>query len=342
MRGWRQLRRARAVHAGRAAPARRSPRALLAGVAAAWTSTGSTSSASSTSTSARPRRTSTGCSRAPRSSTSSLLLDEGDALLTQRTDVQTSNDRYANLETNFLLQRLESLRGHPGRHDQRRRADRRRVPAPDGRRRRLPAARRARALDDLAAAPAGATTTSSTALLDELAARCALTGGQIRNAVLHASLLALDGGRTDRTPSTSRPRCGASTARPAQVCPLRRRRCALAEPAVALRRAGRARARRAGRARRAPPGADAARPPGIPPRRRPRCALGRRPPASRCRAAVAEPLAARASASTSRGVRVHTDAAGGERRRGALRRARVHARPPHLPRPRRAADRPAR
>src|SRR5205085_8610713 len=40
-----------------------------------------------------------------------LLLDEGDALLTQRTRVQTSNDRYANLETNYLLQRLESFEG---------------------------------------------------------------------------------------------------------------------------------------------------------------------------------------------------------------------------------------
>src|SRR5205823_7525236 len=40
-----------------------------------------------------------------------LLLDEGDALLTQRTSVQTANDRYANLETNYLLQRLESYEG---------------------------------------------------------------------------------------------------------------------------------------------------------------------------------------------------------------------------------------
>src|SRR5262249_9303842 len=31
-----------------------------------------------------------------------LLLDEGDALLTQRTEVSNANDRYANLETNFL------------------------------------------------------------------------------------------------------------------------------------------------------------------------------------------------------------------------------------------------
>src|SRR5205823_345821 len=40
-----------------------------------------------------------------------LLLDEGDALLTQRTGVQSANDRYANLETNYLLQRLEAFEG---------------------------------------------------------------------------------------------------------------------------------------------------------------------------------------------------------------------------------------
>jgi SpoVK/Ycf46/Vps4 family AAA+-type ATPase len=40
-----------------------------------------------------------------------LLLDEGDALLGSRTDVKTSNDRYANLETNYLLQRLENYQG---------------------------------------------------------------------------------------------------------------------------------------------------------------------------------------------------------------------------------------
>jgi SpoVK/Ycf46/Vps4 family AAA+-type ATPase len=40
-----------------------------------------------------------------------LLLDEGDALMSRRTDVKSSNDRYANLETNYLLQRLESYTG---------------------------------------------------------------------------------------------------------------------------------------------------------------------------------------------------------------------------------------
>jgi SpoVK/Ycf46/Vps4 family AAA+-type ATPase len=40
-----------------------------------------------------------------------LLFDEADSLFGKRTDVRTSNDRYANLETNYLLQRLESFTG---------------------------------------------------------------------------------------------------------------------------------------------------------------------------------------------------------------------------------------
>lgn len=122
-----------------------------------------------------------------------LLVDEGDALMTRRTDVQTSNDRYANLETNFLLQRLESYEGillvttNAGeRIDS---AFRRRLDvvvefrAPDAAERwsiwqlHLPAIHD---VDD--------------AFLDELAGRCQLTGGQIRNAVLHATLLALEDG----------------------------------------------------------------------------------------------------------------------------------------------------
>jgi hypothetical protein len=124
-----------------------------------------------------------------------LLIDEGDALLTQRTAVRTSNDRYANLETNFLLQRLESFEGiliittNAGeRIDD---AFRRRIdvvidfPLPDETQRwtiwqlHLPTHH-----------------VVPFELLDELAERCALTGGQIRNAVLHAGLLALDGDGT--------------------------------------------------------------------------------------------------------------------------------------------------
>jgi hypothetical protein len=123
-----------------------------------------------------------------------LLLDEGDALLTQRTGVQTSNDRYANLETNYLLQRLETFEGiiivttNAGERIDN--AFQRRIDVvinfrpPEAAERwsiwqlHLPATH---AVDD--------------ALLREVVGRCTLTGGQIRNAVLHASLLALDDGK---------------------------------------------------------------------------------------------------------------------------------------------------
>ncbi len=123
-----------------------------------------------------------------------LLIDEGDALLTQRTAVQSSNDRYANLETNFLLQRLESFEGillvttnAANRIDSafQRRMDmvvELRMPGPQERWRiwqlHLP-------LDHQI----------GQAWLQEAAVRCNVSGGQIRNAVLHASLLALDEGR---------------------------------------------------------------------------------------------------------------------------------------------------
>ncbi len=40
-----------------------------------------------------------------------LLFDEADSLFSKRTNVKSSNDRYANLEVNYLLQRLEAYRG---------------------------------------------------------------------------------------------------------------------------------------------------------------------------------------------------------------------------------------
>jgi SpoVK/Ycf46/Vps4 family AAA+-type ATPase len=40
-----------------------------------------------------------------------LLFDEADALFAKRTDVRSSNDRYANLEVNYLLQRIETFEG---------------------------------------------------------------------------------------------------------------------------------------------------------------------------------------------------------------------------------------
>lgn len=124
-----------------------------------------------------------------------LLLDEGDALLGSRTDVKTANDRYANLETNYLLQRLEHYQGivlvttNLGENIDR--AFQRRMdvvvdflpPEAEERLRiwhlHLPDDH---AVDD--------------AFLHDLAVRCQLTGGQIRNAALHATLLALDEGGT--------------------------------------------------------------------------------------------------------------------------------------------------
>jgi SpoVK/Ycf46/Vps4 family AAA+-type ATPase len=39
------------------------------------------------------------------------LFDVADSLFETRTDVKTSNDRYANLEVNYLLQRLDTFEG---------------------------------------------------------------------------------------------------------------------------------------------------------------------------------------------------------------------------------------
>jgi hypothetical protein len=121
-----------------------------------------------------------------------LLLDEGDALMARRTDVGNSNDRYANLETNFLLQRIEEYSGilivtsnAAERIDQ---AFQRRMDvvitfrAPDE-------LRRFQILDHhLGEHGVGKD------LLEEVAVRCALSGGQFRNIALHARLIALDRG----------------------------------------------------------------------------------------------------------------------------------------------------
>ena len=40
-----------------------------------------------------------------------LFFDEADSLFAKRTSVQSSNDRYANLEVNYLLQRMETFDG---------------------------------------------------------------------------------------------------------------------------------------------------------------------------------------------------------------------------------------
>jgi hypothetical protein len=123
-----------------------------------------------------------------------LLLDEGDALLTRRTSVQNSNDRWANLETNYLLQRLESFEGilfvTTNAGDQIDSAFKRRMDVVVEFRAPEPAERwqiwQLHLPHDNAVGDG---------LLNDVCVRCALTGGQIRNAVLHASLLALEESR---------------------------------------------------------------------------------------------------------------------------------------------------
>ncbi|MEL4178314.1 ATP-binding protein [Roseateles sp. PN1] len=119
-----------------------------------------------------------------------LLLDEGDALMAGRTSVNNANDRYANLETNYLLQRLESFDGvlvvttnAAERIDSAfaRRMDLTLDFA-------LPDALLRHGLWQAHLPPRHVV---SSAALDEIARRCPLSGGQIRNAALHAALLGL-------------------------------------------------------------------------------------------------------------------------------------------------------
>jgi SpoVK/Ycf46/Vps4 family AAA+-type ATPase len=122
-----------------------------------------------------------------------LLFDEADSLFGKRTDVKSSNDRYANFETNYLLQRLESFTGicvltsnHESNIDpafQRRLSLHLRFEVPDEDEREqlwramLPAAAPVAEVD-----------------FAHLARRFEMTGGYIRNAALRAAFLAADEG----------------------------------------------------------------------------------------------------------------------------------------------------
>lgn len=116
-----------------------------------------------------------------------LLFDEADSLFGKRTDVHEANDRFANAQTNYLLQRMESYDGIAiltsngrSRFDD---AFTRRfdaivtfpLPGPEERR-------------ALWTAHLGRAPLVSSAQLNLLAATAELTGGQIRNAVLRAAV----------------------------------------------------------------------------------------------------------------------------------------------------------
>ena len=123
-----------------------------------------------------------------------LLFDEADSLFGKRTEVKSSNDRYANLETNYLLQRLESFTGiclltsnHESNIDpafQRRLSLHLRFDVPDCDEREL----LWRAMLPQAAPVAPEVDFAG------LARHFEMTGGYIRNAALRAAFLAADEG----------------------------------------------------------------------------------------------------------------------------------------------------
>lgn len=121
-----------------------------------------------------------------------ILFDEADSLFAKRTKVQSSNDRYANLEVNYLLQRLDTFEGVAilttnfgtaiDRAFARRLTVRVTFPFPDDETR-----------EELwrAHLPAELPTTGALDLAS-LARRFKLSGGYIRNAALRAAFLAAE------------------------------------------------------------------------------------------------------------------------------------------------------
>ena len=123
-----------------------------------------------------------------------LLFDEADSLFGKRTDIQDSNDRFANAQTNYLLQRIETYSGivvltsnSKARFDD---AFTRRIdmivdfPQPDAEERRA-----------LWIAHLGGGHRVRPGELNRLSSLAELTGGHIRNVVLTAAVLARrDGG----------------------------------------------------------------------------------------------------------------------------------------------------
>jgi hypothetical protein len=122
-----------------------------------------------------------------------LLLDEGDSLLGNRTDVKSANDRYANLETNYLLQRLEHYQGvvvvTTNANQLIDRAFQRRIDVVVSF---VPPGPIERASIWALHLPTDHAVTPW--FLADVAQRCSLTGGQIRNAALAATLLSIDAG----------------------------------------------------------------------------------------------------------------------------------------------------
>ncbi|MBA3538555.1 MAG: ATP-binding protein [Deltaproteobacteria bacterium] len=123
-----------------------------------------------------------------------LLFDEADSLFGKRTEVKSSNDRYANLEVNYLLQRMEAFSGisllttnHETAIDkafQRRLAFHIRVPMPEE-------PQRASLWETMIPERAERSADLDFAALSK---EFVMSGGYIKNAVLRAAFLAADEG----------------------------------------------------------------------------------------------------------------------------------------------------
>lgn len=123
-----------------------------------------------------------------------LLFDEADSLFGKRTEVKDSNDRFANSQTNYLLQRIEFYRGivllTSNSRDRFDSAFTRRLdkivefPLPNPRERRA-----------LWQSHLGSGHQLGIQQINQLAAACDLSGGDIRNAVLTAAVEAHAAGR---------------------------------------------------------------------------------------------------------------------------------------------------
>ena len=122
-----------------------------------------------------------------------LFFDEADALFGKRSEVKDSHDRYANIEVNYLLQRMEAYQraGHPGHQPEERPGPGLSAPAALHRQLSLPRPRAAQA--DLAKG-LSAPDADGTAWTCDRLARFNLTGGSIHNIALNAAFLAAQAG----------------------------------------------------------------------------------------------------------------------------------------------------
>ena len=124
-----------------------------------------------------------------------LLFDEADALFGKRSEVRDAQDRYANVEIAYLLQRMErfdglailttNLRGQP----------RRRLRPPPRRDRRLPHARRRRPPPAVGTAPRPGGPPGRRHRPRFPRPGVPIAGGNIRNVALAAAFLAADDDR---------------------------------------------------------------------------------------------------------------------------------------------------